>query len=50
MDRLKRPNGFRSRLTEQQKELADSLPLCHPNDDYLKDFAPMSAGNFFFYV
>ncbi|XP_063697637.1 WD repeat-containing and planar cell polarity effector protein fritz [Culicoides brevitarsis] len=22
-------------------ELAESLPLCHPNDDYLKDFNPM---------
>ncbi|XP_017784359.1 PREDICTED: WD repeat-containing and planar cell polarity effector protein fritz [Nicrophorus vespilloides] len=24
-----------------QKELADSLPLCHPNEDYLKDFTPI---------
>lgn len=28
-------------LTDPQKELADSLPLCHPNEDYLKDFAPV---------
>jgi hypothetical protein len=28
-------------LTDPQKELADSLPLCHPNEDYLKDFTPM---------
>ncbi|KAJ8968864.1 hypothetical protein NQ317_016072, partial [Molorchus minor] len=27
-------------ITDPQKELADSLPLCHPNEDYLKDFAP----------
>lgn len=29
-------------LTDPQKELADSLPLCHPNEDYLKDFAPVT--------
>lgn len=28
-------------VTNPQKELADSLPLCHPNEDYLKDFAPV---------
>lgn len=28
-------------ITDPQKELADSLPLCHPNEDYLKDFAPV---------
>ncbi|RZC37132.1 WD repeat-containing and planar cell polarity effector protein fritz, partial [Asbolus verrucosus] len=28
-------------LTDPQKELADSLPLCHPNEDYLKDFTPI---------
>lgn len=28
-------------LTNPKKELADSLPLCHPNDDYLKDFDPL---------
>uniref|UniRef100_A0A1A9ZIU3 WD repeat-containing and planar cell polarity effector protein fritz n=1 Tax=Glossina pallidipes TaxID=7398 RepID=A0A1A9ZIU3_GLOPL len=27
--------------TNPKKELADSLPLCHPNDDYLKDFNPL---------
>lgn len=40
-------NGFNnhpsSRLTDPQRELADSLPLCHPNDDYLKDFTPVSS-------
>lgn len=28
-------------VTDPQKELADSLPLCHPNEDYLKDFTPV---------
>ncbi|XP_034474588.1 WD repeat-containing and planar cell polarity effector protein fritz [Drosophila innubila] len=28
-------------LTNPRKELADSLPLCHPNDEYLKDFNPI---------
>jgi len=28
-------------VTDPQKELADSLPLCHPNEEYLKDFTPM---------
>lgn len=27
--------------TDPKRELADSLPLCHPNEDYLKDFTPM---------
>ncbi|EDW03874.1 GH11480 [Drosophila grimshawi] len=30
-------------LTNPRKELADSLPLCHPNDEYLKDFNPIST-------
>lgn len=30
-----------SHVTDSQKELADSLPLCHPNEDYLKDFTPV---------
>lgn len=46
-DRIKRPNGFHKLMTDPQRELADSLPLCHPNDEYLKDFTPMS-GNFVF--
>ncbi|KAJ6646803.1 WD repeat-containing and planar cell polarity effector protein fritz [Pseudolycoriella hygida] len=41
-DRIKRPNGFHKLMTDPQRELADSLPLCHPNDEYLKDFTPMS--------
>ncbi|CAG9820267.1 unnamed protein product [Phaedon cochleariae] len=28
-------------VTDPRRELADSLPLCHPNEDYLKDFAPV---------
>ncbi|CAH1977725.1 unnamed protein product [Acanthoscelides obtectus] len=28
-------------VAESQRELADSLPLCHPNEDYLKDFTPV---------
>lgn len=32
-------------LTDPQKELADSLPLCHPNEDYLKDFAPVKKND-----
>lgn len=32
-------------LTDPRKELADSLPLCHPNEDYLKDFAPVKKGD-----
>nr|NP_001259880.1 fritz, isoform D [Drosophila melanogaster]AGB92417.1 fritz, isoform D [Drosophila melanogaster] len=30
-------------LTNPKKELADSLPLCHPNDEYLKDFNPITT-------
>lgn len=44
IDRMKRSNGFHSiGLTDPRRELADSLPLCHPNDDYLKDFTPMNG-------
>ncbi|XP_065159835.1 WD repeat-containing and planar cell polarity effector protein fritz homolog [Atheta coriaria] len=28
-------------VMDPQKELADSLPLCHPNEEYLKDFTPI---------
>ncbi|GAB0086297.1 WD repeat-containing and planar cell polarity effector protein fritz [Sergentomyia squamirostris] len=41
IERSKRSNGYHQ-ITNPQKELADSLPLCHPNDEYLKDFTPMS--------
>jgi len=33
-------------LTNPKKELADSLPLCHPNDEYLKDFNPITTSRF----
>lgn len=36
-------------LTNPKQELADSLPLCHPEDEYLKDFAPISS-KFFYYL
>ncbi|KAM7354409.1 WD repeat-containing and planar cell polarity effector protein fritz isoform 2-T2 [Cochliomyia hominivorax] len=32
-------------FTNPKKELQDSLPLCHPNDDYLKDFNPLPSEN-----
>lgn len=41
---MKRSNGFHSTgMMDPRRELADSLPLCHPNDDYLKDFTPMNG-------
>uniref|UniRef100_A0A6P7FBI0 WD repeat-containing and planar cell polarity effector protein fritz-like n=1 Tax=Diabrotica virgifera virgifera TaxID=50390 RepID=A0A6P7FBI0_DIAVI len=39
--RPQRPAPPPSHVTDPQKELADSLPLCHPNEDYLKDFTPV---------
>lgn len=30
-------------ITNPKRELQDSLPLCHPEDEYLKDFAPIST-------
>ncbi len=48
-DRMKRPNGFHKLMTDPQRELADSLPLCHPNDEYLKDFMPMSGRRIFYF-
>lgn len=40
---IKRPArpALPAHVMDPQKELADSLPLCHPNEDYLKDFAPI---------
>lgn len=40
-DRLKRKTVFAGRM-DPRRELAESLPLCHPNEDYLKDFSPVS--------
>lgn len=28
---------------DPRRELAESLPLCHPHEDYLKDFSPVST-------
>lgn len=52
----RKPGGGDSRLKrsqnhpmmDTQKELADSLPLCHPNEEYLKDFQPISGSDFCF--
>jgi hypothetical protein len=30
-------------FADPKKELAESLPLCHPHDDYLKDFMPIQG-------
>ncbi|XP_029712205.2 WD repeat-containing and planar cell polarity effector protein fritz isoform X1 [Aedes albopictus] len=34
---------YSSMIADPKRELAESLPLCHPNDDYLKDFTPMQV-------
>lgn len=39
--RRNHPNGYHP--MDPRRELQESLPLCHPNDDYLKDFMPMSC-------
>lgn len=39
--RPQRPPPPPSHVTDPQRELANSLPLCHPNEDYLKDFTPV---------
>lgn len=39
-ERMKR-KPFPGRM-DPRRELAESLPLCHPNEDYLKDFSPVS--------
>ncbi|CAG9764110.1 unnamed protein product [Ceutorhynchus assimilis] len=39
--RAVKPPPLPPHLTDPQRELAASLPLCHPNEDYLKDFAPV---------
>lgn len=39
------PSSSRKRImyTDPKRELRDSLPLCHPNEDYLKDFQPANS-------
>lgn len=39
-ERLKRKTIFPNMVDPIRKELANSLPLSHPNQDYLKDFMP----------
>lgn len=41
-DRMKRKTVFPGRM-DPRRELAESLPLCHPHEDYLKDFSPVST-------
>lgn len=42
-ERLKRKSFLpTSSINSTRKELAASLPLCHPHQDYLKDFMPAS--------
>lgn len=38
-------NNMKKRMmyTDPRRELAESLPLCHPNEDYLKDFQPAAS-------
>ncbi|XP_055608329.1 WD repeat-containing and planar cell polarity effector protein fritz [Uranotaenia lowii] len=40
-DKARKPVTYNSLIADPRRELAESLPLCHPNDDYLKDFTPM---------
>lgn len=40
-ERMKRKTVFPG-MMDPRRELAESLPLCHPNEDYLKDFSPVS--------
>lgn len=39
-ERMKRKTIFPNMVDPIRKELANSLPLSHPNQDYLKDFMP----------
>jgi len=38
-ERMKRKTSY-SNMMDPRRELAESLPLCSPNEDYLKDFSP----------
>jgi len=37
-------------VTDPRRELAESLPLCLGNEDYLKDFQPLSSKYTFLYI
>lgn len=41
-DRMKRKTVYPGMMMDPRRELAESLPLSHPNEDYLKDFSPVS--------
>lgn len=43
-ERMKRKTVFPG-MMDPRRELAESLPLCHPNEDYLKDFSPVVERN-----
>lgn len=43
--RQKRP-ATQVHVTDPKRELAESLPLCLGNEDYLKDFQPLSSKYF----
>lgn len=40
--RQKRSTVTQLHVTDPKRELAESLPLCLGNEDYLKDFQPLS--------
>lgn len=40
-EKSRKPPSYNPLIADPKRELAESLPLCHPNDDYLKDFTPM---------
>lgn len=41
--RQKRSTVTQLHVTDPKRELAESLPLCLGNEDYLKDFQPLSS-------
>ncbi|XP_053693139.1 WD repeat-containing and planar cell polarity effector protein fritz [Sabethes cyaneus] len=40
-EKVRKSPSYNPLIADPRRELAESLPLCHPNDDYLKDFTPM---------
>ena len=42
-ERLMKRKSLHPMMMDPRRELAESLPLSHPNDDYLKNFTPMSG-------
>lgn len=41
-ERMKRKTIYPGIIMDPKRELAESLPLCHPNEDWLKDFSPVA--------